>query len=160
MRIRWYGKQVTRQSMVLLSLAMESLAVNIWSTAKRIVPVDTGSLKSSIRIKKYKGRNKNYILYRVMAGAGTGAGSGMRTIGRAGAGVGVGTQQTLKGKSWRQPFYALYVELGTVRMKAQPFMRPAFNKHKYKFKSTVRRILNQGLRKPGAKSSGWVKKDI
>ena len=63
MKIMWYGKQVTRQSMVLLSLAMESLAVNIWSTAKRIVPVDTGSLRSSIRIKKYKGRNKNYVLF-------------------------------------------------------------------------------------------------
>ena len=160
MRIRWYGRQVTRQTMALTSLAMEALAVNIWSTAKRMVPVDTGSLRSSIRIEKHKGRNKNYVLYRVLAGAGKFEGSGLRTIGRGKTGVGVATQQTLKGRNWRNPFYALYVELGTVRTRAQPFMRPAFNKHKYRFKSQIRAILNQGLKRSTPKSSGWIKKDI
>ena len=146
MKIRWYGNTVTMQAMVALSLAMESFAVNIWSTAKQIVPVDTGSLKSSIRILKFKGMNRNYVMYRVLAGAGSFKGSGIRTIGRMGTGVGVATTQTVKGRSWRNPYYALYVELGTVRAKAQPFMRPAFNKHRYKFKAVVRRLLNQRFR--------------
>ena len=76
MIIKWYGREVTKQAMVLVSLAMESFAVNIWSTAKRIVPVDTGSLRSSIRIEKHKGKNKNYVLYRIIAGAGKLEGSG------------------------------------------------------------------------------------
>ena len=146
--------------MVALSLAAESFAVNCWSYAKKIVPVDTGSLKRSIRIMKYSSDSvsQNWVRYQVLAGSGEASG-GIRSIGRGGGGVGAsGLPYSRRTKKmwWgvkrfktyfktRDPYYAIYVELGTRRMKAKPYMRPAFNANKYKFKRAVRQILRSKL---------------
>ena len=140
-KITFNRKEVSRRAQVGISLALESFAVNVWSTARRGCPVDTGSLKNSIRVEKSAGININYVFYRVVAGAGGFKGSGMRTVGAGGSGVGVGIQKARKGKEWRRPFYALWVELGTSRMAARPFMRNAFNKHKNSLRQTVRRFM-------------------
>jgi len=149
--IWWKGRKLTRKAEIGVSLALESFATNIWSEARRIVPKDTHSLKNSIRIEKLRsGKGRGYVAYRIVAGledGGSFAGSGIRSsIGGSSSGVGVGIASATKGKSWRQPSYALYVELGTSKMAAQPFMRPSFNKHRYRFKKTVRRLMKQKIR--------------
>lgn len=132
---------VNRAAMIGISLALESFAVNVWSTARKICPVDTGSLRNSIRVERSSGLNRNYTMYRIKAGAGEVEGSGMKTIGGSNTGVGVGIQKGIGKGKYRNPTYALFVELGTVKMAAQPFMRPAFNKHKNSLRSTIRRFI-------------------
>lgn len=141
-RVPFKNREARMRAYVAISLAMESFAVNVWSYARRIVPVDTGSLRNSIRIVKSEGREYEWVRYSILAGSGDIETSGLRTIGRGGGGVGTGIMRAwTKGKQWRDPYYALYVELGTVRMKAKPFMRPAFNKYKYKLRAAVRKTI-------------------
>ena len=146
-KIIWRGKQMTRRVEVGLALAMESFAVNIWSSARKGCPVDTGSLRNSIRVERLKGlRGRAYVVYRIVAGSGSDvSNSGMRSVGGASRGVGVGIQKGIGGKKWRNPFYALYVELGTSRMAARPFMRNAFNRHLRSFKGVVRKYMRPRL---------------
>lgn len=161
-KVPFKGRQISRIGWISISLGIEAFAVNCWSYAKQIVPVDTGSLRSSIRIVRWEGtRGKTWVRYQVLAGAGDITESGFRSIGRGGGGVGVGTMSAEKGRNWRNPYYALYVELGTRRMQAQPFMRPAFNKYKYKLRAMVRKITKEefGTKYTKGKSS-WRKKDI
>ncbi len=143
-RVPFKGRQIGRLGWITISLGMEAFAINVWSYAKRIVPVDTGSLRGSIRIMKYGSISNPWTRYQILAGGGNIGDSGFRNIGRGGGGVGVGSVTDItKGMKWRNPYYALYIELGTVRMRAQPFMRPAFNKHKYKLKALVRKVGRQ-----------------
>lgn len=161
-KVPFKGRQISRIGWISISLGIEAFAVNCWSYAKNIVPVDTGSLRSSIRIVKHQSNSDiPWVRYQVIAGAGKIEESGFRSIGRGGGGVGVGTRQTLKGRNWRNPYYALYVELGTRRTRAQPFMRPAFNKYKYKLRALVRKVSREefGTKYTKGKSS-WRKKDI
>lgn len=140
--VRWYGQIVSMRTMAALSHAVESLAVNIWSDAKRICPVRTGRLRNSIRIVKGAGSKPGWVRYSVIAGRG-GKSSGVRLLGRtAGAGNYEFTNR-ITGTAEQRPdaYYAIYVELGTRYMTAKPFMRPAFNKHRYKFRAAVRRAL-------------------
>ena len=53
-RVPFKGRQISRLGWISLSLGIEAFAVNVWTTARQIVPVDTGSLRSSIRIVKYQ----------------------------------------------------------------------------------------------------------
>ena len=165
-RLIWKGKQLTARAEIGVSLALESFAVNVWSEARRICPIDTGSLRNSIRIEKLSsGGVKKYVAYRIVAGmekGGSFSGSGIRSsIGGSSRGVGVGIKKGItnvrkggglnlqgigKGSSWRVPSYALYVELGTSRMAAQPFLRPSFNKFRYRFKKTIRKYMRQKIR--------------
>lgn len=71
--------------------------------ARRLVPVDTGNLRSSIRF------DPNTRTIRAVGGAG----------GRV---------------------YAGYVEFGTSRMKAQPYLRPALAKYRKPFVSDMERL--------------------
>ncbi|MHA1941964.1 MAG: HK97-gp10 family putative phage morphogenesis protein [Candidatus Hodarchaeales archaeon] len=144
-RIKWYGAQLNRKALYLTSLAVEATAVNIWSTARQIVPVRTGRLRNSIRIQRLRAR-RGYVTYRIIAGSGQ-AEYGIRALGRSvGAGNFSFTNRITKGtEETPDAFYAIYVELGTVNMTAKPFMRPAFNRHKFKLKSTMRKIMRARL---------------
>ena len=93
------------------TLIQEAIAVKTWKEARELVPVDTWSLHESIGIDKIKLPNGYYQL-RVQAGMAESP--GIHYSGRSvGAGIG------------GIAYYALYVELGTVKMMAQPFLRPA-----------------------------------
>lgn len=70
-------------------------ALMVESTAKKLAPVDTGRLRSSIRHK----------------------------IDDDGLGATVGTDVT----------YAPHVEYGTVNQRSQPYLRPAWARHKSRF---------------------------
>jgi HK97 gp10 family phage protein len=144
------GKEINMRAWVGLSLALEAFAVNVWSYARLVVPKDTWSLRNSIRIERYEGATKAWVRYQILAGSGDIGNSGFRSIARGGGGVGVGYTRATKGRTWRDPYYALYVELGTRRMAAKPYMRPAFNKYKYKLKATARKIMNRSFRGPGS----------
>ena len=43
-------------------------------------------------------------------------------------------------------YYARFIEYGTVKMPAQPFMRPAFEAHKRSIQNAVEQHLNSALR--------------
>jgi HK97 gp10 family phage protein len=54
---------------------------------------------------------------------------------------GVGT--IISGSVVAEAPYAIHVEFGTRHMKAQPFMRPAFHKQRFKFPETLQQQLRQ-----------------
>jgi len=78
--------------------AIRAGAKPILKEAKRLVPVDTGTLKKSIGIVKRRSKDKNIVIFSV-------------------------TPRIKKG-GW----YAHFVEYGTAKMPAHPFMRPAVEK--------------------------------
>jgi len=124
--VRWYPQRAVRAYERALSQAVESSAVQVWSTARRTSAFKdrTGSLRHSIRIEKVPvGRGR--IKYVVAAGT-------IKNRAYVWKGADRGVVQN--------PYYAIYLELGTRKMMARPFMRPAWNKHKYKFRSALRRL--------------------
>lgn len=80
---------------------------SIRDDAKTICPVDTGSLRSSIRLQVRPKPTSHSISYGVSAG-------GYVTNPKTGLKVN----------------YASYIEYGTRKMRPQPYMRPAIEKHK------------------------------
>ena len=86
-----------------LEEALEEIAEKIRDDAKNFVPVDTGSLKKSIRVEK-----EGDLQVSVVAGGG---------------GV-------INPRTGREVDYASFVEFGTSRMSPQPYMQPALEKNR------------------------------
>ena len=86
-----------------LDEALNEIAEKIWDDAKGFAPVDTGSLRKSIRVEK-----KGKLEVQVIAGGG---------------GV-------INPRTGREVDYAGYVEFGTSRMSPQPYMQPALEKNR------------------------------
>jgi len=86
-----------------LAEALEEIAGKIRDDAKSFVPVDTGSLRKSIRVEK-----EGELQFLVVAGDG---------------GV-------INPRTGREVDYAGYVEFGTSRAAPQPFMQPALEKNR------------------------------
>lgn len=87
--------------------SIRRVAEEIRDTAKNLCPVDTGSLKKSIRVGSYARPAKHVFSIRVTAGG-----------------------HITNPKSKRKVDYASYVEFGTSRNKPQPFLGPAIKKYK------------------------------
>ncbi len=85
---------------------LEKVCEQIADRARSLCPVDTGALKSTIRVRRLKG--DPYLDVRVYAGSRV-AGGGSK-----------------KGAD-RGAFYAHMVEYGTVKMAKKPFLRPALD---------------------------------
>lgn len=83
-----------------LTGAIRASTKPIIKEARNLVPKDSGTLKKSIGTKKRRSRDKNIIHFSVSP------------------------QKGGKNNGW----YAHFVEFGTVKQTAQPFMRPAFEK--------------------------------
>lgn len=79
-------------------------AINIQNNAKRLAPVDTGRLRSSIRIRFYRDNGPAADIYTDVE-------------------------------------YAAYLEFGTKRMSARPYMTPAWELERAKFEEALRSIL-------------------
>jgi len=128
-----YRKEYEQWLQENLALAVEAVAADIWSEAKLYHTFNnqTGELEKSIRIKKEKVDNK-LVHYSVRAGVGKSGGVGTRNIGEGGS---------------TQAYYAIYVELGTVKMQAKPFLRPALKKYEKTFIKTIKKIYKAGERK-------------
>ena len=95
--------QLTDSLSRLAGAAVMKAAFDIESTAKALVPVDTGNLKSSIQTTQE------------------------------------GPLTALVGP--RDVDYAVYVEYGTSRMAAQPYMRPAAERVQPAFLAAMRQIV-------------------
>ena len=85
--------------------------------AQIYVPVDTGSLRDSIRVER-GGVGKDWRTVRVRAGG-----------------------YVTNPKSHKKVNYSNYVEFGTSKMGAQPFMRPAWEQ----IKPTILEMLKNGV---------------
>jgi len=101
--------------------AVRAGAKPIIKEAKRLVPVRTGTLKKSIGVVKRRSKNKNLIHFTV-------------------------TPRKKKG-GW----YAHYVEFGTLKMSARPFMRPAYEKEGENSIKFVREYMKKRVDKEIAK---------
>lgn len=88
--------------------------------AKRIVPVDTGSLQQSIRTRSWAGM-KGYTQW---------------------VGFSAGGYIT-NPKTQRKVDYMRYVEYGTSRGRAQPYMRPAYDLYKRKIPAMIKKELKE-----------------
>jgi len=86
-----------------LAEALEEVSEKIRDDAKGFVPVDTGSLRKSIRVER-----KGSLEVSIIAGGG---------------GV-------INPRTGREVNYAGYVEFGTSRMSPQPYMQPALEKNR------------------------------
>lgn len=120
------GQRETIRALETLSSKLQRKAISkssrisgkiLMEAAKRYAPVDTGTLKKSIKVRALK-RNR-----------------------RGDVGVVVGTSQR---EFVGDLFYGAMVEYGTSKMEAKPYMRPAYEEKKDEIVSTYQReILNQ-----------------
>jgi HK97 gp10 family phage protein len=102
--------------------ALRKAAKIILIAAKANCPVVTGDLKKSLRVRAMKKKKHRY-------------------------GVMVATSAGwFKGKT----FYGAFVEYGTSRMPAKPFMRPAFDSEKGKAEMVLKSELKKGIEMVGA----------
>ena len=101
--------------------AIRAGAKPIVREAKALVPTKTGTLKKSIGIVKRKSKDKNIIHFSV-------------------------APRVKKGG-----FYAHFVEFGTVKTSAHPFMRPAFEKKGEESIDFVREYMKKRVDKEIAK---------
>ena len=105
---------LTNKLKVEMDLFVEAMAMEVWSEAKQnhIFQNRTGALERSIRVDKGPVSSKE-VEYRVLMGVGS---SFSKYAGRAGGS---------RAKPGDNPYYALYVELGTRNMPPYPALRPA-----------------------------------
>ena len=100
--------------------ALKDNAVKIRDFAKQIVPVDTSSLKRSIRVQRFAKKKGKFLTTGVSAGG-----------------------YIINPKTGRRVDYASYVEFGTSKMKAQPYMRPALAKYGRKLPKDIKKRLRE-----------------
>lgn len=100
--------------------ALREVAAQMRDDAKAFCPVDTGSLRASIRVQAYVKPKAHFYNVGVSAGG-----------------------YVTNPKSGMKVNYASHVEFGTSRQRAQPFMRPAYEGNKH----NILRIMKEGLKK-------------
>ena len=99
---------------------ISNIIVQIRDDAKALCPVDTGSLKSSIRKQTYAKPAGHILRYGISAGG-----------------------YVTNPKTGRKVDYASYVEYGTSKMFHKPFMRPAIERHKDKLTKEISKRFKQ-----------------
>lgn len=121
------GSRVARNS---LRRAVSSGAAVIRDEARNLAPVDTGEMKRDIQIKRE--RNEKGVMsarYSVFVRSG-------KKSRLAGRGRNVN----------KDSFYWRFVEFGTAKMAAKPFMRPAFQMKKESAVQAIQDVLEQSIR--------------
>lgn len=108
--------------------------------AKSNVPVDTGQLKDNIVVKKLRGPKGKFNY-----GVGLIAKEYKRTNNKTNRRKGIVGQSY-----WRNnAYYGYMVEFGTVKMQAQPFLRPAFEAKKTAAAERIEDVLKTEIDKIG-----------
>jgi len=100
--------------------ALREVAAQMRDDAKAFCPVDTGSLRSSIRVQAFAKPKTHFYNVGISAGG-----------------------YVTNPKTKKKVNYASHVEFGTSRQRPQPFMRPAYEGNKH----NILRIIKEGLRK-------------
>lgn len=114
--------------------AVRAGAVVIQKEARQRAPKDTGEMARDILVKSPRQTDRGLITYHVY--------------------VRTGKKSRLAGKKRninRDSFYWRFVEFGTVKMAAQPFMRPAFDIKKESAANAIRDYLSARIDKEAAK---------
>jgi len=122
------GAQKLIARLARLATALDSAAIKgvkevagaIRDDAKEMCPVDTGSLQKSIRIGAYAMPAGHTHSVRVTAGG-----------------------YVTNPKTNRKVDYASYVEFGTSRQRAQPFLRPAIVKHRKDLARAIKEAIRE-----------------
>lgn len=99
---------------------IKRVAGDIRDDAKAICPVDTGSLRRSIRVGSYARPARHVFSIRVTAGG-----------------------HITNPKTKRKVDYASYVEYGTSRQPGQPFLRPAIIKHRKNLAKAIKEYIRE-----------------
>ena len=119
----------TKEARRKVNIAIVQGAHMIEASAKKYVPVDTGNLKSKITVIK-----------RDEAG---------RFVGKV-----TGEQIISEVKVLANTNYAAYLEYGTKKMNAQPYMQPALNENKNKIRAHVVNAVEEAKRSDMRKAYG------
>jgi len=99
---------------------IKEVAEKIRDTAKILVPVDTGSLRASIRLQVHAMPAQHVHKIGVSAGG-----------------------YVLNPKTKMRVNYASFVEFGTSRQRAQPYLRPAIERHKTELPKLAKEALSK-----------------
>jgi HK97 gp10 family phage protein len=103
--------------------ALHEVAERIRDEAKTFCPVDTGSLKKSIRVRTLLSSSTH-----------------VKTIGVSAGGY------ITNPNTGKIVDYAIPVEFGTYKMEPQPYMRPALDKHKTDLLETIKKMIAESRR--------------
>lgn len=107
-------------------------AVIIKNAAIRKAPMDTGNLKKNIIVKRLPKGEADYTSQHIVT-----VRKGKKTKKQREAGL-------------KDAFYAGFVEFGTVKMPAKPFLRPAYDENKEKAVQAMKDRLEARIKKAGA----------
>lgn len=131
-RLEQFSDRIARNA---LRGAVSAGAAIIRSEARRLAPKDTGEMVRDIMIKRAREvKGSGLITYHVF--------------------VRTGKKSRMAGKKRnisRDSFYWRFVEFGTSKMSAKPFMRPAFDTKKTEAVERIREYLSARIEKEAAK---------
>ena len=133
-KLRELGPRVARKH---LRGATAKAATLIRKKARELAPVDTGEMRKDIQIKREKTSGDHVASYSVF----TRGGKRSRLAGRA-------------RNVDKDSFYWKFVEFGTAKMPAQPFMRPAFEAEKENAVDALGAELDKRIQKEAADMAG------
>ncbi|MBS0344763.1 MAG: HK97 gp10 family phage protein [Proteobacteria bacterium] len=107
-------------------------AVVIKNAAIQKAPEDTGNLKKNIIAKRLPKSETSLTSEHIVT-----VRKGKKTAKQKAAGI-------------RDAYYGVFVEFGTAKMTAQPFLRPAFDQNKEKAVDAMKNRLEARIKKAGA----------
>ena len=102
--------------------ALREVAHKVVQDAKALCPVDTGSLQRSIRAEEYPPEVNIYRIFVVAGG------------------------KIINPKTRKKVDYAAYVEYGTSRAPAQPFLRPALEQNRPLLREVLMNSLKEAFK--------------
>ena len=122
------GKNYSEALEAAVIRGLTKIAINVEGDAISLVPVDSGRLKGS-------------ITYAVKGGE-----SNTRSPAKPGDGVSSPTDE-MTAHVGTNVEYAQHVEYGTVKMSAQPFLRPALNQNRKSGNRIMQTEIREGLKR-------------
>jgi HK97 gp10 family phage protein len=127
----------------ILERTLKKVAAPVADTARRDAPVDTGRLKESIVIEVVRTNAGKTAFAEAIRGGSSReeAGQAARAANRAAAGRGQSATVRVRAKS----AHALFVEFGTVKMSARPFLGPAPRSNRDGALSTIKTTLGKEI---------------
>jgi len=109
LKLEWFDKDIIKNVAIVADGVTKQGAEMVLRDAKRLVKKKSGALSNQIKVYKNTYKDKEKVGYRVQAQA----------------------------PGDYDKFYAIFLELGTYKTKAQPYMRPALKRNKSKIKKAM-----------------------